>query len=71
MGQQEVYNLLKKHRTNWLSAKDIADKLRVSVGSVTVSLSKLRKTNLIYFRSRSETKNSIVRNKCYTYKFKK
>ncbi|MBN2368578.1 HTH domain-containing protein [Candidatus Woesearchaeota archaeon] len=44
MGQQEVFSFLKTNKGKWYTSKDIAEKLRVSIGSVTNNLKKLRKT---------------------------
>ena len=44
MGQQEVFSFLKVNKGKWYTSKDIAVKLRVSIGSVTNNLKKLRKT---------------------------
>ena len=63
MGQQEVYNYLKKNRKKWLKSKEISEGVRVSIGSVTNCLKKLRKSRAIEFR---ETK----RKNQFEYKFK-
>ena len=51
MGQQEVYDFLCKHKGKWFTSRQISEKLGVSIGSVTMSLKKLRKTNLIKFKN--------------------
>jgi len=61
MGQQEVYSFLKDNKGKWFTSRDIAETLNISIGSVTMSLKKLRKTNIIKF------KNTGIRN---TYKYK-
>lgn len=61
MGQQEVYDFLCKNKGGWYTSRDISSKLGVSIGSVTMSLKKLRKTNLIKY------KNTGKRN---TYEYK-
>jgi Mn-dependent DtxR family transcriptional regulator len=61
MGQQEVYDFLKKHKRKWFTSKEIAKGLSVSIGSVTNNLKKLRKTNSI--------KHKLVNNR-YKYMFK-
>lgn len=61
MGQQEVYAFLQKTKGKWFTSRDIAEALNISIGSVTMSLKKLRKANIIKF------KNTGVRN---TYKYK-
>ena len=47
MGQQEVYDFLKKHKGKWHTSKEIADKLKASQGSVTTCLKKLRDSSTI------------------------
>ena len=49
MGQQEVYDFLKKHRSKWYTSKEIANGLKASVGSVTTCLQKLRNSSDIDF----------------------
>ncbi len=61
MGQQEVYDFLCKNTDKWFTSRDISEELGVSIGSVTMSLKKLRKTNMIQY------KNSGKRN-TYWYK---
>ncbi|MCF7900966.1 winged helix-turn-helix domain-containing protein [Candidatus Woesearchaeota archaeon] len=61
MGQQEVYDFLCKNKGKWFTSRDISDALGVSIGSVTMSLKKLRKTNIIKY------KNTGKRN---TYRYK-
>ena len=61
MGQQEVYTFLLENEGNWFTSREISDKLGVSIGSVTMSLKKLRKTNIIKY------KNTGKRN---TFKYK-
>lgn len=51
MGQQEVYDFLIKNTDSWYTSKEISEKLNVSIGSVTMSLKKLRKTNIIKYRN--------------------
>lgn len=67
MGQQEVYTLLKKHRTKWFTSKEIANKLNASLGSVTTCLKKLRDSSAVSFKYPNKSgqgKNS------YVYKFR-
>lgn len=51
IGQQEVYDFLTQHKGKWFTSRDISEQLNVSIGSVTMSLKKLRKTNLIKYRN--------------------
>lgn len=71
MGQQEVYTLLKRHSNKWLSSKELAEKLKISLGSVTVSLQKLRRGDLISFKLRGNATNPLAGRKSYVYKFRK
>ncbi len=68
MGQQEVYDFLKKNKTSWFSSKEIAKKLKVSIGSVTNSLKRLRESKQVLFRVK---KKDPMSRKIYEYKFKK
>jgi transcription initiation factor IIE alpha subunit len=51
MGQQDVYDHLLVHVGQWFTSKQIADALHISIGSVTMSLKKLRNSNAIAFRT--------------------
>ncbi|USN45354.1 MAG: hypothetical protein H6502_04850 [Candidatus Woesearchaeota archaeon] len=51
MGQQEVYDFLVEHKSEWFTSRDISESLNVSIGSVTMSLKKLRKTNLLSYKN--------------------
>ena len=69
MGQQEVYDFLKKHKSKWYTSKEIADKLEASHGSVTTCLKKLRDSSAID----SNFKKGIgpTKKNAYVYKFRK
>jgi len=67
MGQQEVYDFLKKHRNKWYTSKEIADGLKASVGSVTTCLQKLRNSSAIGF----EYGKGHSRKNAYVYMFKR
>jgi len=62
MGQQEVYDYLKKYSRKWFTSKEISDGLGASIGSVTNCLKKLRKSRAIDFRG-TKRKNQ------FEYKF--
>jgi Mn-dependent DtxR family transcriptional regulator len=64
MGQQEVYNYLKRNKKRWFLSKDISKGLDVSIGSVTSCLKKLRVSKSINFK---ETK----RKNQFMYRFKR
>jgi len=63
MGQQEVYDFLKKNRSVWFTSKEITKKLNISLGSVTMSLKKLRQSGILYHRFTGERH-------LYQYRFK-
>lgn len=63
MGQQEVYDYLKKNRSKWFTSKEISKKSSASIGSVTNCLKKLRESRAIDYR---ETK----RKNQFEYRFK-
>lgn len=65
MGQQEIYDFLKKNRARWYNTKEISNKLDVSIGSVTNALKKLRYSGLLYFKRDDSIRNAFL------YKFKK
>ena len=69
MGQQEVYNFLKKHRGKWYTSKEIANGLKSSVGSVTTCLQKLRDSSDIDFDYGKGIGPS--RKNAFIYRFKK
>ncbi|MFH1641980.1 MAG: HTH domain-containing protein [Nanoarchaeota archaeon] len=50
MGQQEVYDFLKNNRNSWFTSKEITNKLNISLGSVTMSLKKLRQSGILHHR---------------------
>ena len=68
MGQQEVYDFLRKNKKKWYSSKDIAQKLSVSVGSVTNSLRRLRESKQVLYKV---NKRDVSNRKVFEYKFKK
>jgi len=64
MGQQEVYDFLKKNQSKWYTSKDISKSINISLGSVTMSLKKLRNSNFVMHKKHGK------RNQ-YLYSFKK
>jgi DNA-binding transcriptional regulator GbsR (MarR family) len=66
MGQQEVYDYLVAHAGKWFTSREIAEALEISIGSVTMSLKKLRKTNIIAYQNtgmRNTFKYSVQKRK--------
>jgi len=68
MGQQEVYNFLEKHPTNWFTSKDISNGINISIGSVTNSLRRMREKNEVQYKAIGTKYGNKKR---YLYKFKK
>ncbi|MBI2130546.1 hypothetical protein HYU10_02135 [Candidatus Woesearchaeota archaeon] len=69
MGQQEVYDFLERHKGKWLTSKEIADKLRASLGSVTSCLKRLRESSAIDFEYGKGI--GFGGKNAYVYRFKK
>lgn len=65
MGQQEVYDFLMQNRNTWYTSKEIAEQLRLSMGSVTSNLKKLRKSHSIAYHLQSKQGK---RNYIYSFK---
>jgi len=63
MGQQDIYDFLKNHPKRWFTSKELSEKLKISIGSVTMSLKKLRESGSIKYQT---TKRNM-----YKYMFKK
>jgi len=63
MGQQEVYDFLKKNKRKWFTSREISAALKLSIGSVTMSLKKLRNSKSLKYRM------SKVRKNTYQYQF--
>jgi len=63
MGQQEVYDFLRKNPRKWFTSKEISNSLNISIGSITACLKKLRRTETIAFETTGN------RNE-FKYKFK-
>ena len=61
MGQQEVYDFLCKNKGKWFTSREISEKLGVSIGSVTMSLKKLRKTNIIKYKNTGKRNTFIYK----------
>jgi len=59
---------ISRNKKMWFSSKDIAKKLKVSIGSVTNSLKRLRESKQVLFRIK---KKEPLSRKIYEYKFKK
>jgi DNA-binding transcriptional regulator GbsR (MarR family) len=64
MGQQEVFDYLKRNKPRWVSSHELSEGLGISIGSITMSLKKLRKASMVRYRKAG------LRN-AYEYAFKK
>jgi len=64
MGQQEIYDFLRKQRAKWYTSKEISHGLSVSIGSVTNCLKKLRNSKIIHFKETGHGNQ-------FEYKFKR
>jgi len=71
MGQQEIYTFLNKNKHKWFDSKEIAKKLKISSGSITTSLKRLKESKFIFFRKKKRGAWPKSRRKVYEYKFKK
>ena len=70
MGQQEVFTFLKKNRNNWFTSRQIADKLKASYGSVSVSIMKLRQSGQITFKKNKLRTKTPGRVEVFVYRHK-
>ena len=68
MGQQEVYDFFQKNRKRWFDSRQIAKNLKLSIGSVTNCLKKLRENNALNFKY---LKTSKSKRNVYFYKYKR
>ena len=58
MGQSEVLQFLEQNKGRWFVSKEIADKTKLSIGSVITSLKRLRDSRQIYFVQNEDRRNS-------------
>ncbi len=58
MGQQDIYDFLKKNPGGEFTSKELSKELGISIGSVTMSLKKLRESQSVNYRS---TKRNMYR----------
>ena len=49
MGQQDVCDFLKEHPNEWFTSREISGHLSISLGSITVTLKKLREHDELLF----------------------
>ncbi len=51
MGQQDIYDYLKNNQAGWYTSKELSKALGISIGSVTMSLKKLRESRSVKFQT--------------------
>lgn len=71
MGQQEVYDLLKKHKEQWLSAGEVAKLLNSSFNNVTSNLRRLRNADVIMCKTVLKSIEPAGKRPIYIYRYKK
>lgn len=65
MGQNEVYNVLKKNKHKWFSVTDMQKKVEGVRSSITTSFKKLRESGFVIW------KEELINSKhVYLYKYK-
>jgi len=70
MGQQDIITFLRESKNKWFNGGEIASRLNVSIGSVLACLRRLRKSNLVDFRSQITKAGTVYKN-VFVYRFKK
>lgn len=60
MSQQDIYNFLKQHPDKWFTAREINEYLKLSQGSISNNLKKLRQRNAVDYK-RVEKKGFIYK----------
>lgn len=71
MGQQEAFAFLKRNRNKWFTTRQIAERLKLSLGSVTNSLKILRESRQINYKKPVVNSYKVGRREVFVYKFKK
>jgi predicted transcriptional regulator len=64
MGQNDVYQFLKKNKGKWFNSKEIAEAIEVGSSSISISLKRLRKHKMVLFKKNPEKGST------YLYRFK-
>ena len=71
MGQQEAFAFLKRNRNKWFTTRQITERLKTSLGSVTNSLKILRESKQVNCKKIIVDSYRLRRRKVFVYKFKK
>lgn len=67
MGQQDVCDFLEENPHRWYTSRDISDRLAISIGSVTVTLRKLREHDELLYRPVDDRRG---KRRQYQYRYK-
>ena len=70
MSQDEVYNFLKKHRNKWFTARQIAEGLKASYGSVSTNLTRLRMSEQVKHKKNKTNSKTQGRRGEFVYSHK-
>ncbi len=68
MGQQDISDFLEKNKGRWYTAKKLSKHLKISIASITASLSKLRKRKTIKCREGYTTAIDGTHRRCLMYR---
>jgi len=71
MGQQKVYDLLKKYGKRWFNAREITRLLNTSFNNATCNLKRLRNADVIMCKTITKIIKPAGRRNIYIYKYKK
>lgn len=71
MGQWEVLEFLEEHPKKWFSILEIADALHISEGSACTSCLRLRKSNLVCFKTEKRALSNRANYNLIVHKYKK
>lgn len=59
MGQQDIIEYLDTHKGKWYSSHELSKSLGISIGSITMSLKKLRKSEMVKYK-RTGMRNAFL-----------
>ncbi|MBU0460255.1 MAG: MarR family transcriptional regulator [Nanoarchaeota archaeon] len=60
MGQESVFQFLKKNRGRWFASREIAKALKLSPSSVSTSLMRLRKQGSVFYKQNPKNRNPFL-----------
>ena len=70
MSQEEVFNFLKKNRNRWFTVRQVAERLKVSYGSICSNLARLRLSEQVKFKNNKTSSKSPGRVGKFVYMHK-